>query len=148
MTAAISFRPYSTLDREACLALVDSNCPQFFAPNERGDYETFLDHAPRGYEVGLLARRVVGAYGLTAYLSGNHRLNWILVDPNVRGLGIGSMMMSRIVAQASALCVKRIEIAASHLSASFFARFGAIMVAETKHGWGPGIHRHDMALAL
>ncbi len=148
VTAAISFRSYSALDREACLVLFDANCPQFFAANEPGDYEAFLDHDPQGYEVALAASRVVGAYGLTIELTGNHRLNWILVDPNVRGLGIGSTMMSRVVAQASALGLKRIEIAASHLSAPFFARFGAIMVAETEHGWGPGMHRHDMELVL
>jgi GNAT superfamily N-acetyltransferase len=148
VSAAISFRPYTSLDQQACLVLFDANCPQYFAPNERGDYAAFLDHAPQSYEVALVASRVAGAYGLTIDHTGNHRLNWILLDPDVRGMGIGSTMMSRVAAQAKALGCKRIKIAASHLSAPFFVRFGAIIVAETEHGWGPGMHRHDMELSL
>ena len=40
------FRPYSSADREACLANFDANCPAFFAPDERAEaYEgiVFLD---------------------------------------------------------------------------------------------------------
>ena len=41
-----------------------------------------------------------------------------------------------------------IDIAASHLSAPFFARFGANEVSFTREGWGPAMHRVDMELAL
>jgi hypothetical protein len=41
-----------------------------------------------------------------------------------------------------------IDIAASHLSAPFFTRFGAKEVRCTKDGWGAGMHRVDMLLPL
>jgi hypothetical protein len=38
----------------------------------------------------------------------------------------------------------RVKIAASHLSAPFFAKFGAVPLRTTDDGWGPGMHRVDM----
>ena len=63
-------------------------------------------------------------------------------------MGIGSAMMQRALAQAGDLGLKQIVIAASHLSAPFFVKFGAVVVSETHDGWGPGMHRWDMELHL
>jgi len=39
----ITFRTYRDADREACTSIFDANCPAFFAPNERQEYEEFLE---------------------------------------------------------------------------------------------------------
>ena len=44
--------------------------------------------------------------------------------------------------------VNVIDIAASHLSAPFFAKFGAMIIKEIKDGWGLNMHRIDMELLL
>jgi hypothetical protein len=36
-------REYTTGDRDACLAVFDSNVPRFFTPAEREEYAAFLD---------------------------------------------------------------------------------------------------------
>lgn len=143
MDASVSFRDYRDRDRPACMGLFDANCPAFFAPNEREDYAGFLRRCLPGYRVCERAGRVVGAWGR---FGGD--LNWILLDPSAQGLGIGSAIIDEVVDAARAAGLDTLRIAASHRSAPFFARFGAQAVAETVDGWGPGMHRIDMRLAL
>jgi len=75
-------------------------------------------------------------------------MNWIMIDPARHGRGIGSAVMAEILARAHQLGCAAIDIAASQLSAPFFARFGANEVRRTSNGWGPGMHRVDMLLPL
>ena len=140
------FRSWREEDREACLSIFDANCPDFFAPNERGDYATFLDDAPAGYEVCEIAGRVVGACGLIRHDDGSGSLNWILIDPDTQGSGIGSAMMERVVSLARSSGLASLNIAASHKSAAFFERFGAVVTERIADGWGPGMDRVNMTL--
>lgn len=144
----VLFRAWQDDDRETCLSIFDANCPAFFAPNERIDFARFLDTAPGGYEVCEMAERVVGAFGLFKRGDGGASLNWIMIDPCVQGTGIGSAMMQRVFSLATASELASIDIAASHKSASFFERFGAVATARIKDGWGPGMDRVNMELRL
>jgi len=148
MASNVIFRSYLPGDKEACLGLFDANCPEFFAPNERTDYENFLETNPNGYELCFAEGSVVGAFGLIGDSTQRRDLNWILLSPSSQGLGIGASIMDRVVHNARESGVRIIRIAASHKSAPFFARFGAIEVTITNNGWGPGIHRVDMELRL
>lgn len=148
MTSQFEFRAWRSNDREACLSIFDANCPEFFALNERRDYESFLDAMPDGYEVCTVAGQVVGAFGLIRSGHGQTDLNWIMIDPESQGLGIGSAIMERIVSLAKASAASTIDIAASHKSAAFFERFGAVARTHTPDGWGPGMDRVDMTLAV
>ena len=147
-TAGVVFGPYERADEGVCLDLFDLNCPRYFAPCERRDYAQFLDGEPLGFEVWRVDGRLVGASGLTGDDAECRRLSWILVDPDAVGLGVGSAMMRRALARAGGLGLRCVLIAASHLSAPFFARFGAVVVSETVDGWGPGMHRLDMEIRL
>ena len=149
----ITFRHYLARDLETCLALFDANCPQFFAPGERADYAEFLAASHDGYTVVLADEEIVGAFGLTplgvadsgvAKLS----LNWILLSPDTQGQGVGRAVMEKVLRSAQETPTSTIAIAASHLSAPFFARFGAQELAFHEHGWGPDMHRVDMEIGL
>jgi acetyltransferase (GNAT) family protein len=140
------FRSYRKDDRQSCLQLFDQNCPASFAPNERDDYEQFLDEAVDRYEVCLMDGQVMGAYGV--YADGPNRLalRWIIVSTAAQRCGLGSMMMSRIVAGLRESEGVTLRISASHKSAPFFAKFGARERATIPDGWGPGMHRVEMEL--
>ncbi len=142
------FRAYSSADREACLEIFDANCPTFFAPNERDDFVTFLDARSVGYEVCVVNERVVGAFGLFGNGRQTKSLNWLLIDPHSQGIGIGSAIMDRIVSSGRHSGLRLLSIAASHKSAPFFSRFGAVTTAVVDDGWGPGMNRVDMELYL
>ena len=143
------FVPYAPAHHDACLALFDENCPTYFAANERAEYAEFLERLPRGYQVVMHAGQIVAAFGLLHHgLAGRRRLNWILVGRGAQGRGIGAAMMQEARRAAQAAGATVIEIAASHRSAPFFARFGAREIRRTEDGWGAGMHRVDMELRL
>jgi GNAT superfamily N-acetyltransferase len=148
MPARVTFRPYSKTDRETCIDLFDANCPAYFAPNERADYAQFLDRDPRGYELCLVDGQVAGAFGLIGASAARRRLNWIMLNPRFQGLGAGRAIMDRVAALAESEGIQVVDIAASHKSAPFFAKAGAVTTIVTHNGWGPGMHRVDMELSL
>ena len=143
MKEDVSFTAYTADNKDACMTLFDENCPQYFAPNERGDYQNFLEQLPSGYEVCLTSDEVIAVFGLI-----NNSLNWILISPRATGQGLGSSIMNRVIQLARSNHLTTIEIAASHMSKGFFAKHGAKAIAEELNGWGPGMHRVDMRLDL
>ena len=56
--------------------------------------------------------------------------------------------MSRAIDHAKRLNIPQIKIAASHLSAPFFAKYGAVELNHIPDGWGEDMHRIDMELNL
>jgi GNAT superfamily N-acetyltransferase len=141
------FRDYENADRATCLALFDANCPAYFAPNERSQYDAFLASEPETYSLVCSPERICGAFGVTRFGS-NARLDWIMIDPACQGRGIGSSIMAEALERSMRLGCSTLDIAASHLSAPFFARFRAQEVRRTKDGWGPDMHRVDMVVPL
>lgn len=144
----VSFRPYRKADRQACTGIFDANCPAFFAPNERLEYEEFLDSASGDYEVCEVDGKVLGAFGLSVAGEDTKRLSWIMLDPQAQGLGVGSAIMQRVIQLGRSSRTSVVKIAASHKSAPFFARFGASATSFIENGWGPGMDRVDMELQL
>ena len=109
---------------------------------------SFLETVPDRYEVCEVAGRVVAAFGLIAGDSKEVHLNWIMLDPGSQGAGIGSAIMKRVISAGRASQSFLIKIAASHKSAPFFAKFGAVATVQTEDGWGPGMDRVDMEIRL
>ena len=148
MAPTVTFRGYLSTDKAACLELFDANCPEYFAPNERKDYENFLEANPENYELCFVSGPLVGAFGLMHDGARDRNLRWILLEPSSQGLGIGAMIMERVILNASESGARVVNIAASHKSAPFFAKFGSTKVTVTANGWGPGLDRVDMVLKL
>jgi GNAT superfamily N-acetyltransferase/diadenosine tetraphosphate (Ap4A) HIT family hydrolase len=143
------FLPYEPRHREGCLALFDQNCPDHFAPNERADFAHFLDASPHGYLVTLAGDEVIAAFGVTdGGRTGRRRINWILVSSAAQGHGLGAVMMREAISRTTAANASVLEIAASHRSAPFFAKFGAYPIRHIDNGWGMGMHRVDMELRV
>jgi len=130
------------------LALFDANCPASFAPNERDDYIVFLSNLPDIYDVCLIDDVVVGAAGLEPHGPGALAVRWIVIARAHQGRGLGRAVMRHLLDLAAARGIARVDIATSQHSAPFFAKFGAVPISTTEHGWGPGMHRIDMILRL
>jgi len=130
------------------MAVFESNCPKFFAPNEREEYKNFLAGNPPGYEVCLVESKILGAFGTWVETAGRRgHVCWIMIDPSGQGCGIGTAMMERVFETLGSKDIKAVDIAASQKSAPFFARFGAVEKNTTPEGWGPGLDRVDMEAA-
>jgi GNAT superfamily N-acetyltransferase len=144
-TSVIAFRKYESRDLADCLELFDRNCPAFFAPNERPDYELFLAAVPDWYELSVVDGRVTGAFGLDPV---HAALRWIMIHPDAHGRGLGSTIMASVVDSARLRGMLAISIAASQKSAPFFEKFGAVKRSIQENGWGPGMDRIDMTLVI
>ena len=145
----MEFLKYNDLYFGKCLQLFNENCPEYFAENEREDYMNFLEGNPSGYFIGVSDGSVVSAFGIISTPeSSRTRLSWILVSPQFKGRGIGVKMMSYAKKTAFKNGSSAIDIAASHLSSSFFTKFGAEELKITQNGWGPDMHRVDMEIVL
>lgn len=132
-----------------CLRLFDENCPQYFAENEKQDYVHFLDSDPVGYFMVVETDTIIAAFGLLISSDKTRaRLSWILVSSSAKGKGVGKAMMTHVQQLAGKQAIATIDIAASHLSAAFFAKFGAVTISELPDGWGKGMHRVDMELEV
>jgi predicted GNAT family N-acyltransferase len=144
----VTFRPYCSSDHRACTSIFDANCPEFFASNEREEYQDFLERASDGYEVCEVDGQVIGAFGLFGDGRKAKILNWILLDAQTHGMGVGSRIMERVIHLAGTSEAKMVRIAASQKSEPFFVKFGARTTSTTTDGWGPGMHRVDMVIPL
>ncbi|MEM7348672.1 MAG: GNAT family N-acetyltransferase [Chloroflexota bacterium] len=131
-----------------CLEIFDANCPQYFAPNERDDYLEFLNDPIPTYQVVLLGEVIVGGVGLSPSVQNRARLSWILLDPTLQKSGIGAFIMDTVITRSKQQHIEIVDIAASHLSEPFFARFGATRQQYIEHGWGPEMHKVDMTLSI
>ena len=141
------FRIYSTADFATCMAIFDTNCPTFFAPNERMSFEQFLMGAPSTYMVCFEEEKILGSYGTwvnPGNMSGH--LFWMMIDASGQRRGIGTAMMERALQECRSGEATIVRIAASQKSAPFFARFGAREISHKAEGWGPGLDRVDMEL--
>lgn len=98
-------------------------------PNERADYANFLGAIPLGYELCLFVDHIDGAFGLTGSGLRQQSLNWILLAPRSQGRRIGTAIMNRVSTLSHQAGMNLITIAASHKSAPFFAKFGAIEIS-------------------
>jgi N-acetylglutamate synthase-like GNAT family acetyltransferase len=147
MIAKPMFRVYEPTDRAKCLRLFDENCPEFFAPNEREDYSDFLAHDSKDYVVVSSEEKILAAYGLHPLAGNAAALHWILLSRSLQGQGLGSLIMSRVLSQMRDSDRSPLYISASHKSAPFFSRFGAIEISREPDGWGPGMHRVEMRIS-
>lgn len=143
-----TFRAYCSDDFRACIELFDANCPEFLAPIERKDYVEFLEDAPSSYEVCVAEGHVIGTFGLSGDSRIEKRIDWIMVEPQSQGMGVGAKIMQRVVDLGRASKTKTVGLATSQMVAPFFQKYGAATLSVTKDGWAPGYDRVDMVLVL
>lgn len=151
MVAPLRIRPYRPTDRDACLALFDSNVPGSFTPEERPEFAAFIDALPGPYLVAEEASsgRVVACGGLAPREPSAAVLCWGMVDAERQGEGIGRVLLRVRLAQACAMAgVTHVEMNTSNETEAFFLREGLHTVRVQEHYFRPGLHRHDMVCEL
>jgi GNAT superfamily N-acetyltransferase len=146
----LSFRPYTPVDRDACLALFRSNTPDFFGEDEVPEFAGFLDRLPCPYYVVETPDgAIVGAGGQYEKTPGCWVLAWGMVDRAHHRQGVGRFLLERrielIRVQPGA---RSVRVNTSHLSAGFFERAGfATNRVEADHYFA-GLHLHEMSRSL
>lgn len=144
-------RDYTPADREACLAVFESNVPEFFVPSERQEFEAFLSELPGPYLV-LEDRtgRVVACGGYAvAPDSATADLCWGMVLRERQGSGLGRRLMkarlARIRRERSARAVALRTIPRTQ---GFYERLGFVTERVVRDGVAPGLDRCEMRLEI
>lgn len=143
------FRPYQSADKAACLALFDSNVPEFFDSSERAMFAEFLD-GPRGaYHVLEEAGRITGCGGYAREKSGQARFTWGMVARSHHGRGLGRLLAQhRLDAIVKSGAFTEAELFTTPAVAPFFAKFGFEQRAVIKNGFAPGMDQVRMIKKL
>lgn len=146
-------RPFAPADRDACLAVFDSNTPRFFAPEERGEFEGFLGNieACEGrYLVLTRGASVIACGGLSFNPAGTQAsLSWGMVNRAHHGQGLGSRLTRERIALARQVTgISELVLSTSQHSRGFYEAFGFGVVKITQSGLGTGLDRYDMALMV
>ena len=151
MRRDIHVRPYTAADREACLAVFDSNVPRYFIRAERDTFAKFLDELPGPYLV--IEDDDGNVVGCGGYAQGEEPgradLCWGMVrqDKHRRGFG-RTLIHARIDAAKRDAAVRVIALNTSQHTTGFYERFGFHVTGREPDGYGPGLDRCEMRLEL
>ena len=144
-------RPYTANDLAACLRLFDSNRPQYFTADERGQFEAFLEPGLGSYYVLENEGDLLGCGGFTAgQEAGLVSLTWGIVRHDLHGSGLGKFLLFyrlREIGKLAGITMVRLETAPQ--TAGFFEKAGGFRVMKHEpDGYGPGLDRVTMVKRL
>ena len=147
----MEIRPYTAADREACLAVFDSNVPDFFRLEERPQLEAFLADPRAAYFVMEHDGAIAGCGG--HYRLDNDpsqaRLIWGMVRRELHRHGLGRFLLLYRIREITKMGgVQTVRLDTSQHAAPFFQRQGFKTVSVEKDGYGPGNDRVVMAIRL
>lgn len=143
-------RPYAPTDKQAVLALLQLNIPQYFAETEAQDLIVYLHEHLEDYFVVEEAGTIVGVGGIN-YFPGERlaRLSWDIVHPGFQGKGIGTnLTQHRINHIRSNPTIDQVIVRTSQLVYKFYERLGFVLEHTEKDYWAKGFDLYQMQLPL
>lgn len=149
----VLIRPYAPTDLTACLAVFDSNVPDFFAAAERDEFRAHLlalpDAAP-AYLVLTHADAVVACGGLTPGEGrGDARMVWGMVARAWHRRGLGRRLLRERLALAHGMAgLRAVSLSTSQHTRRFYEGEGFTLTGTIRDGFGAGLDRCDMVLTL
>jgi N-acetylglutamate synthase-like GNAT family acetyltransferase len=131
----MDLRRYQTSDREGCLAVFDSNSPDFAHARERAAFAAFLDNPPGPYFVLDHDGVIAGCGGYAFENPDLASLCWILVRRDLHRNGLGRLLvfsaLRKITQDGDPMMVR---LRATPLTAAFFEKQGFRAVETTGDG--------------
>lgn len=142
-------RVYAAPDRDTCIAVFESNVPEYFTVEERADFTSFLDALPGPYLVVEDAMSTVVACGghATGETPERADLCWGMVRRDLHGHGIGRLLTeARVQAAFSEPTVRVVALNTSQRTVDFYRRMGFRLESVVPNGYAPGLDRCEMRL--
>ena len=136
--------PYLPSYCEACLAIFDSNTPQFFHPSERESFAHFLQDPNCTYLVMEHDDAIVGCGGFHLDDSKTQaRLCWGMIHQSAQRQGLGRfLLLYRIREIGKAGAVERVTLQTTPAAATFYEKQGFKRVQPTD------VHLVDLVMKL
>ncbi|MCA9859048.1 MAG: GNAT family N-acetyltransferase [Thermomicrobiales bacterium] len=144
----IDIHPYTQDDYLGCVAIFDSNVPEFFAPSEREGFAHFLSSLPGPFWVvrDRPAGTIVGCGGLSIADGGTTAwLRWGMVLAGRQRQGIGRRLIdARLQWLDAQPGIKSVRVATTAQVSGFFQHMGFERTTTAKDKYGPGLDRCDL----
>jgi ribosomal protein S18 acetylase RimI-like enzyme len=145
----MDLRPYQPSDQTGCLAVFDSNCPDFFAAGEREEFANFLASPDGAYFVLDHDGAIAGCGGYAAENPQLASITWTMVRRDLHRNGLGRLLlfaaMKKLTASAN---VSHVRLHTSPACAAFFEKQGFRVAEVTPDGIAPGMDRVEMLKKL
>lgn len=148
--SVVSTRPFVWADFDACLAVFDSNVPDYFRDSERGEFEAFLRDLPGPYLVIEMASDVVGCGGYALRPDvGVADLCWGMIHRSLHGRGLGTVLaIRRLQLALKDEEVRAVELNTSQRTVGFYETLGFELLSVHRDGYSAGLDRCDMRLEV
>lgn len=146
----VTSRPYTPADLAACLAVFDSNVPEYFDRSERDEFVAFLDALPGPYLVLEVGGEVVGCGGIALRDGGRVAdLCWGMIHGEHQGRGLGRELARRRLELARGDSrVRIVSLRTSQHTEAFYEKLGFRTESVETDGFAPGMHKHEMTRAV
>lgn len=143
-------RPYIVADRQALIAMLRLNTPQYFAPEEEEEFIDYLNNKREDYFVVEEAGQVIGAGGLNNFDNNTWvRISWDLVHPDFQGRGVGkALTLFRIEEVRKRTTVRLIQVRTSQLVYPFYEKLGFELEKVEKDFWAQGFDLYQMKMEI
>jgi GNAT superfamily N-acetyltransferase len=144
-------REYTAADRDACLAVFDTNVPAYFITEEREAFAAFLDDLPGPYlviedESGTIVG--CGGYAIVPETR-TADMCWGMVAHDRHGTGLGRLLLdARLDAVRADPRAEAVALNTSQHTRGFYERRGFVTERVTPDGFAPGLDRCDMRLTF
>jgi hypothetical protein len=151
----LTMRDYVPDDQEACLAVFDSNVPDYFGANERAFFESYLANLRanlRGpYFVIEDGQNILACGGMALHKPevGTAELAWGMVIRSRHRNGLGRLLLVERLKRLNADPSLRVGLVnTSQFTAGFFTKMGFMTRQVTPDGFFPGMDKYEMSVPL
>ncbi len=143
----MTIKLYTEADKAACLAIFDSNMPQYFMAEERQQFEDWLDKENREtYQVIIDNDQIVACGGIYEDVELKVvGLAWGMVLNKLHKNGYGkALTLYRIKEMDERFSHYTQHLGTSQYTAPFYEKMGFTTTEITKDGFGPGLDHYRM----
>jgi N-acetylglutamate synthase-like GNAT family acetyltransferase len=144
-------RPFTLTDTPACVALMQSNSPEFFSADECADFESTLQNEDMdGFYVLEEKGTVIACAGMWIQLEEDFAsLYWVMVRRDLHGKGVGKIIVDYLLRDTRKHGDKIVVgLDTTENITGFYKKFGFYVCEEVNHGYDDGKTRYDMELKI
>jgi GNAT superfamily N-acetyltransferase len=146
----MNIRSFAPHDIAACLAIFDSNSPDFFHPQERAEFEAFLNAIDGTYVVGVHNDAIVACGGYWKLPQAPIGiLTWGMVGQRYHRQGFGRQLLTyRMQALREIPELVAVSLQTGPKTVPFFQKAGFEVKNVVENGIAPGIDQYSLVLPL
>lgn len=143
-------RPYAEADFDVLLQLITQHIPEYFAVEEKADFEHYLLHEKEAYFVATIDEKIVACGGINYFPKNKEaRISWDIVDQSQQGKGIGAALLQHrlnLIKRHSE--IEKIIVRTTQLVYPFYQKNGFTLVKSEKDYWAIGFDLYLMQIVL